>query len=97
MTNLVLKIPLKDEDLESDKKIKKLVSGTKTAGLIIGITKSKLTLNGYYTENKQKYKCLIKGAEITWEEVKRLQDELKKKPKSKTDKEEFIDTSNTKK
>ena len=99
MSVITAKIPLNEEDFESNRKVENLVSGSKHNGLIIGITASKLLLNGYYTDGMKRYKCLSKGVEISWDEVKRLQEELKNKgktkPKSKTIKEEFIDESYT--
>ena len=99
MSAITTKIPLNEEDFESNKKVENLVSGSKHNGLIIGITASKLLLNGYYTDGTKRYKCLSKGIEISWDEIKKLQDELKNKgkakPKSKTIKEEFIDESYT--
>ena len=99
MSAIAIRIPLTEEDFKSDNKIENLVSGSKTTGLIIGITKSELLLNGYYTNGTKRYKCLSKGVKISWEEIKKLQNELKykgkAKPKSKTIKEEFIDDSYT--
>ena len=99
MSAIAIRIPLNEEDFKSDKKIETLVSGSKTTGLIIGITKSELLLNGYYTDGTKRYKCLSKGVKISWEEVERLQKELKNKSKrksqSKTITDEFIDEEYT--
>jgi len=98
MSAIMTRIPLNDEDFKSSNQIENLISGSKTNGLMIGITKSNLVLNGYYTAGQRRYKCLSKGVEVSWEEIKRLQSKLNRKrpnTKSKTIKEEFIDDSYT--
>ncbi len=99
MSAMTIKIPLKEEDFESNKTVENLISGSTNTGLIIGVTESELLLNGYYTDGKRRYKCLSKGIKISWDEVRRVQNELKnkgkRKPKVKTIKEEFIDDSYT--
>ena len=91
---IVLRIPLyEEEDFKSDKKMENLISGSESNGLMIGITKSNIVINGYYTVGSKKYKCLTKGVKMSWEEIRKLQNKLtnKGKRKSKVIKEEFID------
>jgi len=91
MSALDVKIPLNiEEDFKSDKNMENLISGSSKYGLIIGVTKTNLVLNSYYTQNEKRYKCLSKGVKISWDEVKQIQNRLNNK-KSKTIKEEFID------
>jgi len=91
MSAIEVKIPLNtEEDFKSDKNMENLISGSSKYGLIIGVTKTNLILNSYYTQNEKRYKCLSKGVKISWNEIKQVQNKLNGK-KSKTIIEEFID------
>jgi len=94
--SITLKIPLnEEEDFKSNENIENLISGSSKYGLIIGITKTNMILNSYYTFNGKRYKCLSKGVKISWDEIKQVQDKLNNK-KSKIIKKEFIDNNYSK-
>ena len=91
MSAIEVKIPLNtEEDFKSDKNMENLISGSSKYGLIIGVTKTNLILNSYYTQNEKRYKCLSKGVKISLDEIKQVQNKLNGK-KSKTIIEEFTD------
>ncbi len=94
--SITLRIPLnEEEDFKSNESIENLISGSSKCGLIIGITKTNIILNSYYTLGEKRYKCLSKGVEISWDEIKQIQNKLNNK-KSKTIKKEFIDNDYSK-
>ena len=73
-----------DDKPAKAEKCERLITGSKTAGMMIDITEFGIKINGYYTgwSGEKRYANLREPVEIPWIELERLKERIKN-PKGK--------------
>ena len=97
--NIMSPRPFFDMDEEPGKGVVRIKLGSKSNGIFIDITKNGITFNGYYkgrATQEKRYACLLRPAEIKWDDLEKMKQNAVEASKPKRRKKETAKKKYTK-